>query len=223
MLPPVDFRAISPVRFNVSPPLPGVSGGDTQSSAGRTFLRTVTKHRMAGIKRASEILDVLPGEGESLHVLLRGFFDALNVVLALLDKLAVPCDCLRVATLSLSKKNVSELAALLDAGTVKKIEVITSDFQAEHDGDILSELLAELRDQRGQRVATARSHCKIVLLAMSDGSRYTMEGSANLRTSRNMEQFCLSRDAALHDFYATWFDDTVNGHEIRQDNSTQAD
>jgi hypothetical protein len=192
-----------------------------EGKAGKTFTRTVTKRRMAGIKRAAELLDHLPGPGESLHVLLRGYFDLLNVVLATLDRLDTHCLHLRIATLSLSKRNVSELAGLLDSKTVGRVTVVTSDFQREHDADIFAELTCEM-GSRGQRVAAARSHCKIVLMEMADGRKYVIEGSANLRTSRNEEQFCMSQDAALHDFYAAWHDDTVNEHEVGQNDGTQA-
>src|SRR5206468_6478537 len=126
------------------------------------------------------------------------------------------------ATLSFGKRNVAELAGLLDAGTVRKLDLLTSDFQREHDEDILAVALEELSVKRGQRVAAARSHCKIITLALEDGRRYVIEGSANLRTSRNMEQFALSQDAALHGFYDGWLSEMVTKHEIRQSHGAEA-
>src|SRR5262249_5469072 len=116
---------------------------------------------------------------------------------------------------SLSLRNVHELAALLDCGAVKRLSVATSDFQRKHDPAIFAALLGALH-QRGQRVAAARSHCKLLLLDMEDGRKHTLEGSANLRTSRNAEQFSLCQDAAAHDFYAAWFDGVVTAHEVHQ-------
>src|SRR4051794_34616004 len=137
----VDFKAIARPSFNLSTRKQEEEEDDQADAAtggaGQTFLARVNARRMAGIKRAAEILDVLPGEGESLHAILLGYFDLLNVVLALLDKVGSPCDVLRIATLSFSKRNVSELAALLDVGTVRRLDLLTSDFQKEHDGEIL--------------------------------------------------------------------------------------
>jgi hypothetical protein len=213
----IDFRSIPPVRFDHPQDQAGDAPEATATApgrAGRTFLTRTQKRRMTNLRRAAEVIDHLPGPGESLHGVLKGFFDLMHLLIALLDKLAVPCEQLRIATLSVSPRNVSELAALLDTGKVKRIDVLTSDFQAKHDPEIMGELLAEL-GKRGQRVAAARSHCKIVLLALADGRRYVLEGSANLRTSRNQEQFALCQDGALHDFYAAWFDEMVTKHALQ--------
>jgi hypothetical protein len=221
----IDFRAIPPLRFNrddqAEDDQPDAERDDTRGDAatgkaGRTFLARVSRRRLAGVKRATDVLDVLPAEGETLHAIIFGYFDLLNVVLALLDKAGTPCSTLRIATLSLSKRNALDLAALLDAGAVRQLDVLTSDFQRKHDPDILAEALAELAGKRGQRIAAARSHCKIVTIALEDGRRYVLEGSANLRTSRNMEQFALSQDTGLHGFYDNWLSDMVSKHALRE-------
>jgi hypothetical protein len=227
----LDFRAIPPLRFNLNDQAEDdqpdaerddARGDVTTGKAGRTFLARVSRRRLAGVKRAADVLDVLPGPGESLHAIIFGFFDLLNVVLAFLDKAGSPCSALRIATLSLSRRNALDLAALLDTKAVGQLDVLTSDFQRKHDPEILAEALAELAVKRGQRIAAARSHCKIVTLALADGRRYVLEGSANLRTSRNMEQFALSQDVGLHAFYDGWLTEMVTKHEIRQGHEEQA-
>lgn len=40
------------------------------------------------------------------------------------------------------------------------------------------------------------------------------EGSANLRTNSNREQFCLTNDAELHDWHSQWIDEQVAKYEI---------
>jgi hypothetical protein len=50
-------------------------------------------------------------------------------------------------------------------------------------------------------------------MAFPDGRRLVLEGSANLRTNSNQEQFCLIRDAGLHDWHARWIDALVAKHE----------
>jgi len=214
----VDFKSIPRLSFNLSTRKQEEEdderGDVATGKPGQTFLSHVTARRLAAVKRAGEVLTVLPGEGESLHCILLGYFDLLNVVLALLDRAGSPCSVLRIATLSFSKRNVAELAGLLDAGAVKTLDLLTSHFQKEHDGEILAVALEELSAKRGQRVAAARSHCKLICIALEDGRRYTIEGSANLRTSRNQEQFALSRDAALWGFYDAWLASMVKDHEI---------
>ncbi len=221
--PRVDFRTIQPVQFQLhqpaepaapSPEHDDARGDAAAGKAGRTFMSCVSRRRTAGIKRAAEVLEILPSEGETLHAVILGYFDLMNVVLAFLDRVG-PCQALRIATLSVSKRNVADLAVLLDTKAVGRLDVLTSEFQRKHDPEILAEALAELSVRRGQRVAAARSHCKVITFALADGRRYVLEGSANLRTSRNQEQFALSRDAGLYSFYDGWLNEMVTTHVIR--------
>ncbi len=229
-LPFIDFKAVQPVRFNLGrqPEVDqaaeddapdedrdNAKGDAAQGRAGLTFLSRVNRRRLAGVKRAAELLDVLPTEGETLHCLLFGFFDLANVVLALLDKVAVPCQTLRIGTLSLSKRNAVDLAALLDAGAVRSLDVLVSDYQYRHDPEIMAVCLEELRDKRGQRVAAGRSHAKLVTLALTDGRRFCLSGSANLRTSRNAEQLDLSCGPQPHEFYDSFLAEMVTKHALR--------
>jgi hypothetical protein len=222
----IDFAAIKPVDFAVliHPPAQEAATPTTpaeapepkppaDAKAGRTILTHTSVRRLVGLRKAADVLDSLPGPGESLHGVLYGFFNLCHLLIVLLDRLSVPCLHLRVATLSMCSRNVAELAALIDCGAVKRLDVLTSDFQRKHDKAIFAELL-EAMHQRGQRVAAARSHCKLLLLDMEDGRKYALEGSPNLRTSRNAEQFCLTQDALVHDHYAVWFDEVVTAHEV---------
>jgi hypothetical protein len=122
---------------------------------------------------------------------------------------------MRVSTLSLSARNVAEMAALLDAGKVKRLDLLCSDFFRRHDKEVFAGLLNEFRS-RGQRVAAARSHCKVVTLALEDGRRYALEGSANLRTNHNLEQFALSRGPELHGWYDAWLDAMMGKYEVHE-------
>jgi hypothetical protein len=144
-----------------------------------------------------------------------GLYDLMHLLIALLDGFGSPCRTMRIATLSLSRRNVQEMVALFDSGKVCQLDILTSDFFRKHDDDIFAELVQEFH-RRGQRVATARSNCKIVAVALADGRRYALEGSPNLRTNRNLEQFCLSRDAELFGFYDTWLASMVERHEVQQ-------
>jgi hypothetical protein len=53
----------------------------------------------------------------------------------------------------------------------------------------------------------------VVTFATAGGRRPSLEGSANLRSNGNREQFCLTEDAALHDWHAAWIDQLVTAHE----------
>ncbi len=218
MIPRVDFAAlVKPVRFGQSaadqaqqlqaePEAPAVKG-----PAG--FLSRTNRRRMACIKEAREALDLIPADGETLHAVMTGTYDLMHLLIVLLERLGSPCLTMRIATLSLSARNVTEMATLLDAGKVGRLDLLCSDFFRRHDAAIFAVLLLEL-GTRAQRVAAARSHAKVVTIALADGRRFTLEGSANLRTNKNQEQFALTQDAQLHAWYDSWIDGMVSTYEV---------
>jgi hypothetical protein len=197
----------TPLSFS-TPAKPGesVKGG---------FVTRTALRRMARLKTAEAALPLLPEEGQTLHGLMCGSYDLMHLLIVLLDKLG-PCDQMQIATLSLSARNVTEMAAFLDASRVRHLSILVSDFFRRHDKVIFTELVAAF-SKRNQRVAAARSHCKIVTLALEDGRRFTLEGSANLRTNSNIEQFALTQGVELYEWYSTWISEMVAQHEVRQD------
>jgi hypothetical protein len=58
-------------------------------------------------------------------------------------------------------------------------------------------------------------------LAFADGLRLVFEGSANLRTNKNIEQMTTINDADLHDWHAAWIDAKVREHEVNQSRSPE--
>jgi hypothetical protein len=187
----------------------------------RAFLGRIHRRRFACLKAAAEAVDVLPEEGETLHAVMSGFYDLMHLLIVLLDRFGCACERMAVATLSLSRRNVCEMVALYDAGKVQCLDLLTSDFFRKHDDDIFAEQVSEFH-ARGQRVAAARSHAKVVTLALADGRRYVLEGSANLRTNHNLEQFALTQSTDLHGFYEAWLGSMMNAHKIDPNHGTKA-
>lgn len=162
--------------------------------------------RRAQLKRAAEVVPHLPGPGESLHALMTGYFDFALVLTCVLRSRPCPCEPLRVATLSFSKRNVQEITHWLDEGLVKRLVLLSSDFMKEGNAATYFGAVKELAEARGQTVAAARCHAKVATLAFTDGLKLVFEGSMNLSTNRNVEQMCVVNDPALHDFHAGWID-----------------
>jgi len=175
------------------------------------MLGKAVMRRTAQLAEAVGVLSVLPAEGESLHAIMTGRHDLMHLIVAAVDRLGI-IESMRLATLSYNGRNLAEMLALLDSGKVKTLALLCSAFFRDHNKELWEETLSEFRD-RGQRAAAARSHCKVVTMAVACGTRYTLEGSANLRTNSNREQFALFRDAALHDWHAGWIDELVSRHE----------
>jgi hypothetical protein len=140
-------------------------------------------------------------------------------VVALLDRLG-NAPTLRIATLSYNGRNLAEMLRLLDEGKVGTLTLLCSAFFRDHNKELWEETLSEFRDRK-QRVAAARSHAKVVTFHLASGARLALEGSANLRSNGNREQFALIHDGTLHDWHARWIDDLVTQHEGESDGEAE--
>jgi hypothetical protein len=180
----------------------------------QSHLARADARRTAALAEAAAVLGVLPRPGESLHALMTGRYDLLDTAAAIMAQVGT-VETLRLATLAYSRRNLTELVRLLDTGAVRRLVLVCSSFFRDHNGDLWERTLEEFR-QRGQRAAAARNHCKVITFAFADGTRLALEGSANLRTNSNQEQFALFNDGGLHDFHAAWIDDMVSRHEGEQ-------
>ncbi len=171
--------------------------------------------RAAGIKEASEVLAHLPGPGESLHAICTARMDLTDLVSALLERLG-RCNQMAIATLGYNRKNLKSLLTWLDSKTVGSTVLVASIFFRSHKPDLWRETQEEFRS-RGQRAATCHSHCKVVAMAFADGTRLSLEGSANLcGNGSGREQIAIVNDASLHDWHARWINDLVSRHETDQ-------
>jgi hypothetical protein len=168
------------------------------------------QRRVACLHEAAEVLAVLPGPGEALHALMTGRYDLTDLLAVLLERFGPAA--LKVATLSFNQRNTVDLLAWLDAAKVTALDLLCSSFFRDHNGELFRAFRQDLH-QRGGRLAAARNHAKVVCLAFQSGERFALEGSANLRTNSNQEQFALVHDAALYDWHAAWITDKVSQHE----------
>ena len=97
---------------------------------------------------------------------------------------------------------------------MKQLTLICSKFYKEHNKDVYEETQAEFR-RRAARIAAPRSHCKVIGFEFGK-TCLLLEGSANLRTNGNWEQFALINDRDLHDWHARWIDDLLAKHEAEK-------
>jgi hypothetical protein len=172
--------------------------------------RGITR-RATMLHEAAAVLRDLPASGEALHALITGRYDLMHVLLCLLERLG-PARAVRIATLSYNARNLQEMLTLLDAPGPPRLTLLCSAFFRDHNRELWQETLAEFRD-RGQRTAAARTHAKVICIDLASGTKLSLEGSANLRSNSNCEQFVLVNDTELHNWHAAWIDDLVARHE----------
>jgi hypothetical protein len=212
----MTFPTPPPVSFTTGfPGLPSGKRAGPEDAPSRAAEFRASLRRRAQLKRAADVVPHLPGPGESLHALLTGYFDFALVLTCVLKSRPSPCEALRVATLSFSKRNVQEMAHWLDEGLVGRLVLLSSDFMKEGNPATYYGAVKELAEARGQTVAAARCHAKVACLAFADGLRLVFEGSMNLSTNRNVEQMAVVNDAALHDWHAAWIERKVAESEVQ--------
>jgi hypothetical protein len=136
---------------------------------------------------------------------------------------------LTVSTLSMSVENIASLHNLLDWKVVKKLNLIVSAYFFSHERHNMIKLMYEEFDQFGDRfqLGVASSHCKTVCLKTHDGRKFVIHGSANLRSSSNLEQFCIEESEELYDFTQSYQERIITlyktiDHEVRRTKLWQA-
>lgn len=160
-------------------------------------------------ENAAEVVAHLPsGPNERTHAILCGNFVLCDLIPAILAARGI-AGHLRVATLSLSLANAEQLAGLLARGQITRLTLIVSHYfqQVERAGVFaqVEALLGEIAT-----IIVTRSHAKVICLRTLNGDSFVIEGSANLRSSDNLEQMFVVNDAETHDFHAAWIDELAD-------------
>lgn len=115
-----------------------------------------------------------------------------------------------ISTLSLSQNNVDSLVNLVEADYLQKLNLIVSDYFFSHERhDLVPYMYEELDKNDMFQLSVARVHTKICLIETECGKKITIHGSANLRTSGNVEQIVIERDVDLFDFNKSWHDEII--------------
>lgn len=165
---------------------------------------------LRGVPNAVRLVRPLPVPGETVHAIMGGDFHAWDLVPAIVELAACPFAELWIATLGFNLGNNGHLCRLIDQGRIQRATILCSDYFAKSDLSVFTESKAAL-EARGCRLVSSRNHAKVILLAPAGRKdRYVVEGSANLRSCNNLEQFALSNDHRLFDFHRSWIHQITN-------------
>ena len=163
-------------------------------------------------RRESNVIEHLinlPAEGESLHFVIDGRFEPADIIPAT-RRLSEPAMIkeLTVTTLGLNEDNVSTICNGIDAGKIGTATVIVSHYFKGAERPLFEWMKREI-ENRGGRVRGLRTHSKIILMEMTDNRCFTVEGSANLRSCKSVEQLCMTNDRPLLEFHRTWINEFI--------------
>lgn len=116
-----------------------------------------------------------------------------------------------ISTLSLSQDNVDSLVNLIVGGYVEELNLIVSAYFYSHERrSLIPYIYQELdRDNRFQ-LAVAGIHTKTCHFETAGGKKIVIHGSANLRSSGNIEQFTIEENGELYGFYDGIYNEIIN-------------
>lgn len=162
--------------------------------------------------------------GERAEIIVNGSFIFGDFLEAYIIKQQACCKKLVISTLSLNQNNVDSLHNLLTHGWIKHLDLVISHYfySMERHG-LIPYIYRQLDIENRFQLAVAFTHTKTVHFETLGGRKVVMHGSANLRSSGNLEQFTIEENAELYDFYDEAFSKIIAKYATIKDapNRTQ--
>jgi hypothetical protein len=141
-------------------------------------------------------------KGERADVFISGNFIFGDFLEAYIVQRNAKCRKMTVTTLSLSQENVDSLHNLLAGGFVDELNLIVSVYFFGHERHSLIPYIYKKLDIDNKfQFAVAAIHTKTAQFETLGGRKIIIHGSANLRSSANIEQFTIEENEELYTFY----------------------
>lgn len=148
----------------------------------------------------------IPDDGESVYALVSGSFIFGDILGPIAKKIGGGCE-LEICTLSIGQENIDMIDQMYEMGLIKSARFIFSDYFFAHEqgpGGLFRYLMEILDKWPGKNNVSVESvHTKIVMMR-NPCHNLVMSGSANLRSSANVEQFELRNSKGLYDWNKSW-------------------
>lgn len=148
--------------------------------------------------------------GERAEVLVNGSFIFSDFLEAFLLKYKAICKKMVISTLSLNENNIDSLHNLITHGWIRHLDLVVSHyFYSMERWKLIPYLYRNLDIENKFQLAVAFTHTKTVHFETLGGRKIVMHGSANLRSSGNIEQFTIEENPELYDFYDEAFSKVI--------------
>lgn len=192
---------IKPIEINMNNFESGI-----KSNFGNRYIKPLykipVKECFIKYKKAEDLAKNINIESnERFYAILDGTFIFGDLIEALIVLNDLHVKELTISTLSMSNNNVDSLANLLNGGFVEELNLIVSDYFYSHErNEMIIYIYEELDKNNKFQLAAASTHTKICLFETFCGKKYVIHGSANLRSSSNIEQIMIEENIDLYDF-----------------------
>lgn len=173
--------------------------------------------RCVKYERAQELVKAIGQiqEGEHINAIVSGNFIAGDLIEAYLFENDLITEEILITTLSLSRENVDSLKNIQDYRLAGRMGLIVSDFFFAHERRTgIEDLITQLATVPGRfTLAVAGVHTKITLIKTQCGQHLVIGGSANLRSSLNIEQITLDNCQIQYAFHREWMATILNDYQ----------
>lgn len=163
-----------------------------------------------GVKRfirpenAKCLAPFLPEIGETTHAIVRGDFVLADIIPVILND--QPAETIAITTLGMSEKNAKMLSDLLLHKKIQNLQIIVSHYFASVDATSTFAKVCQILGANAPTVT--RNHAKVIIIKQPPNF-YTVAGSANLRSSDNIEQFAIWNDEEVANFHMNWMQELL--------------
>ena len=148
---------------------------------------------------------------ENLFCIVDGSFVFGDFILAFLHYHNIKAVRMDISTLSLSMHNIVGLETFMKKGYIENLNFLIGYYFYAHERKGLMEAVYERLDFDNKlQVSVCRNHMKSVTILTDRGNKIVIHGSANLRSSDNLEQFSLEFDSDKYDFITNFNDNLIN-------------
>jgi hypothetical protein len=152
-------------------------------------------------------------KGERADVFVAGSFIFGDFIEACIVQRNAKVKKMTISTLSLSQENVDSLHNLLAGGFVDELNLIVSAyFYANEFHCLVPYIYKELDIDNRFQLAVIGTHTKTCTFETLGGRKIIIHGSANLRSSGNLEQFTVEENEELYDFYNEYTDKMLESY-----------
>jgi len=148
-----------------------------------------------------------------------------DFVEALVDLGMLSVKRMSLMTLSLNDENIDSIRNIIEWQNVERLDLVVSDYWFAHErkaGGLVDYLFDELMIAGLElNVGVAAVHCKTWCIETQNGNFLTIQGSANLRSSRNVEQVHISPSRELFDFVDGFTKKIIDVYNIVNENNSR--
>lgn len=192
----------------------GLTGGGSMKK-NRYVLPKIDRERkniISKYRNAEKFADELSSNilaGDRVSAVIGGDFIFGDFIEAFLVKNNLLAKSITISTLSISADNVDSLKNLIDGDYVENLNMIVSGYFWANNRQNMPYVFDNLDVDDKFQLAVADIHTKIVLIELESGQKIVINGSANFRSTKCIEEFSIETSKEIYDFHKEWHDSII--------------